>query len=139
MNPEHQHGALLAVAKRLIPGLALLSVNLVFVFHLLAPNLASAQMEMKPGMQHKEMKKDMQMEMATEGVFEGKGKIIALVPEKDQVVLQHDEIKGFMTAMTMGYPVESKNLMYGLKAGDMIKFKIDAAQKKIIAVERLNE
>jgi len=89
---------------------------------------ASAQMQMKQGMQ---------MEMTKEGVFDGQGEIIAIVPPKHQVVLQHGEIKGFMGPMTMGYAVASDQLMKDLKPGDKVSFKIDAAEKKIVAIERL--
>lgn len=95
---------------------------------------SQAQMKMKPEMK---MKPAMKMEMATQGIFEGMGKVIAVVPAKSQIVMEHEEIKGFMKAMTMGYPVESKALLNGLKPGDAVKFKIDAAKKKIISVERL--
>jgi Cu/Ag efflux protein CusF len=86
-----------------------------------------------------EMKQGMKMEMATEGIFEGEGKIIAIVPDKGQIVLEHEEIKGFMGAMTMGYPVESMALMKGLKSGDAVKFKIDAAKGRLIAVEHMEK
>jgi Cu/Ag efflux protein CusF len=79
--------------------------------------------------------KPMQMEMANEGIFEGTGEIIALVPDKGQLVIKHQEIPGFMAAMTMGYAVESPALLKGLKPGDVVNFKIDAAKKKIIAIE----
>ena len=93
--------------------------------------------------QKKEMKgmgkMPMKMEMATEGIFEGVGKVIALVPSKSQLVVGHEEIKGFMKAMPMGmgYAVESAELFKGLKPGDAITFKIDAAKKKIIAIEEV--
>ncbi len=77
------------------------------------------------------------MKMAKEGVFEGKGTIIAVVPNKNQVVLDHEEIKGFMGAMTMGYAVQSEALLKDLNAGDTVSFKIDAAEKKIVAIEPL--
>ena len=35
----------------------------------------------------------------------GVGKVIGLVPETQEIVIDHDEIKGFMDAMTMGYKV----------------------------------
>lgn len=79
----------------------------------------------------------MQMQMAEEGVFEGKGKIVAVVPEKGEVVLDHEEIKGFMGAMTMGYAVRSQELLEGLNSGDAVKFRIDAGENKIVAIERL--
>ncbi len=88
-------------------------------------------MKMKPG----EMK--MKMEMASEGIFEGVGKIIAVVPKKSQLVVGHEEIKGFMKAMPMGmgYSVKSADLLEKVKPGDPVKFKIDASIKKIIAIE----
>lgn len=97
-----------------------------------APPAQTAQMQMKPGMK---------MEMATGGVFEGVGKVIALLPEKDQIVVGHEAIKGFMEAMPMGmgYGVEPASLLTGLKPGDRIRFKIDAGKKKIVAIERLGD
>ncbi len=95
------------------------------------------KMPMKGG----EMKKGMKMEMATEGIFTGNGKVVAVLPEKSQIVVGHEEIKGFMKAMPMGmgYAVESDELLKGVKPGDPIKFKIDAAKKKIISIESLEE
>lgn len=86
-----------------------------------------------------QMKHEMKMEMATEGIFEGVGEVKALLPDRSQIVVGHEEIKGFMEAMPMGmgYDVESKDLLKGLKPGDRIKFKIDAAKKQIVAIERL--
>jgi len=85
------------------------------------------------------MKTDMKMEMATTGIFDGVGEIIALLPEKTQVVVGHEEIKGFMKAMPMGmgYDVESLDLLKGLKPGDRVKFKVDAGKKMIVSIEPL--
>lgn len=102
--------------------------GLALLWPMLGSSPAGAQMQMKQGMQ---------MQMAKEGVFEGKGKIVAVVPAKNQVVLDHEEIKGLMGAMTMGYAVQSPELLMGLNSGDAVKFKIDAAEKKIVAIERL--
>jgi Cu/Ag efflux protein CusF len=93
-------------------------------------------MEMKQGVK---IEGSMKMEMATEGIFEGEGRVVAVVPGKGQIVLEHEEIKGFMKAMTMGYPVESMTLMKGLESGDAVKFEIDAGRKTIIAVERMEK
>jgi Cu/Ag efflux protein CusF len=82
----------------------------------------------------------MPMEMTNQGIFTGRGKVIALVPAKQQIVVGHEAIKGFMAAMPMGmgYPVESAELLKGLHPGDQITFKIDAAKKKIIAIEKVH-
>jgi Cu/Ag efflux protein CusF len=109
---------------------------LVLSFGIFAASTAAAQMQMKPGDGMK-MKEGTQMDMGKEGIFEGQGKIVAIVPAKNQVVLQHGEIKGFMGPMTMGYALASQSLANGLKAGDSVKFRIDGAKKKIMAIERL--
>jgi Cu/Ag efflux protein CusF len=105
----------------------------------LAPALAQhpgASAQTMPAAEHKGM---MPMEMTTQGIFAGRGKVIALVPAKQQIVVGHEEIKGFMAAMPMGmgYPVESAELLKGLHPGDQVIFKIDAAKKKIIAIEKV--
>ncbi|HEY5543446.1 MAG TPA: copper-binding protein, partial [Candidatus Binatia bacterium] len=47
----------------------------------------------------------------------GDGKVVATVPNTSQIVVEHGEIKGFMEAMTMGYPVDPPSLLEGLKFG----------------------
>ncbi|MBI4525383.1 MAG: copper-binding protein [Deltaproteobacteria bacterium] len=66
----------------------------------------------------------------------GEGKVIALVSGSHQVVVEHGEIKGFMDAMTMGYPVDAK-LIKGLKPGDMIRFTIDTEKRAITKIVKL--
>ena len=92
---------------------------------------------MSSNAQQAEMKTDTEMEMAATGIFDGVGEVIALIPEKTQVVVGHEEIKGFMQAMPMGmgYDVESLDLLKGLKPGDRIRFKVDAGKKKIVSIE----
>ena len=68
---------------------------------------------------------------------EGKGKVIAVTLEKQEVVLEHGEIKGFMDAMTMGYKVSSPSLLKGLKAGDQVQFTIDPKKSVITKVAKL--
>ncbi len=84
---------------------------------------------------------------ATTGIFEGVGEIIdinkkcilAYRPMKKQVVVGHDEIKGFVKAMPtgMGYNVDSLDLLNGLKLGDRVRFKVDAGTKLIVSIEPL--
>ena len=67
----------------------------------------------------------------------GIGKVIALVPESQQIVVDHEEIKGFMDAMTMGYKVSSNSLLKGLKPGDKIRFAIDTEKHAVTKIEKL--
>ena len=67
----------------------------------------------------------------------GEGKVIAVVPASREIVLTHGEIKGFMDAMTMGYPTEPPSLLKGVKAGDTVRFTIDTEAKAIVALEQV--
>jgi Cu/Ag efflux protein CusF len=69
----------------------------------------------------------------------GEGTVIAVVPEKAQLVVEHGDIPGFMGAMTMGYPVNPPSLLHQLEAGDMVRFTIDTKQKAIVGIERLRK
>jgi Cu/Ag efflux protein CusF len=67
----------------------------------------------------------------------GEGKVIAVVPSSNQIVVDHKAIPGFMEAMTMGYRVEPASLLGGVKAGDTIRFTIDPQQKAIVKIEKM--
>ena len=67
----------------------------------------------------------------------GEGTVIALVPERHQLVVDHAEIKGFMGAMTMGYRTDPPALLEGIQAGDRIRFTIDTTQQAIVSIEKL--
>jgi Cu/Ag efflux protein CusF len=67
----------------------------------------------------------------------GEGKVIAVVPASSEIVLTHGEIKGFMDAMTMGYPTQPPSLLESVKAGDSVRFTIDTEAKAIVKLEKL--
>ena len=67
----------------------------------------------------------------------GEGTVIALVTGSHQIVVDHEEIKGFMDAMTMGYKVNSPSLLKGLKPGDKVSFTIDTEKHAITKIEKL--
>lgn len=67
----------------------------------------------------------------------GEGKVIATVPNANQLVVEHGEIKDFMEPMTMGYRVEPASLLEGLKPGDQVRFTIDVTKKTIVRIEKL--
>ena len=69
----------------------------------------------------------------------GEGTVIAVVPAKAQLVVEHEDIPGFMGAMTMGYPVTPPSLLHKLKAGDTVRFTIDTKQKAVVGIERLKK
>jgi Cu/Ag efflux protein CusF len=67
----------------------------------------------------------------------GEGKVIAILPSANQIVVEHGEIKGFMDAMTMGYRAEPSSLLERLNSGDRIRFTIDVPNKAIIKIEKV--
>jgi mono/diheme cytochrome c family protein len=67
----------------------------------------------------------------------GEGKVIAVEPSSQELVVKHGVIKGFMEPMTMGYKVSPPSLLKRLKAGDTVRFTIDTAQKTIVKLEKL--
>ena len=64
------------------------------------------------------------------------GKIIAVVPESGELVIEHGEIKGVMDAMTMGYKVSPTALLKTVSAGDQVQFTIDTERRVITRIEK---
>ena len=62
------------------------------------------------------------------------GQVLALVPESNEIVLSHAEIKGFMDAMTMGYKVSSPSMLKAVKPGDNVQFTIDTERRVITKI-----
>jgi FtsP/CotA-like multicopper oxidase with cupredoxin domain/Cu/Ag efflux protein CusF len=65
----------------------------------------------------------------------GVGMVIAAVPRVGRLIVNHEEIKGFMAAMEMSYPVTPPSLLNGINPGDKIGFTIDPAKSVITAIE----
>lgn len=69
----------------------------------------------------------------------GEGTVIALRPDKQQIVVEHGEIKEFMGAMTMGYNIKPLSLMDKVKPGDRVRFTIDTEARVITQLEPLRD
>jgi Cu/Ag efflux protein CusF len=67
----------------------------------------------------------------------GEGKVLAIVRETQELVIDHGDIKGFMDAMTMGFKVNSPSLLKAVKAGDRVRFTVDTDKRAITKIERL--
>jgi Cu/Ag efflux protein CusF len=70
----------------------------------------------------------------TSGIFAGHGTVKAVAPGTGWLTLARDDIKGFMSAKTMMYKVKSPDLSKDLHPGDVVDFKIDAANYTIVDV-----
>ncbi len=52
--------------------------------------------------------------------FEIKGQILAVIPDRQELTLKHEDIVGFMPAMTMNYQVASADLLKDRTPGELI-------------------
>ncbi|MFQ5987150.1 MAG: copper-binding protein [Thermoplasmata archaeon] len=71
----------------------------------------------------------------TKRLYEGIGIVIATLPRKSRLVVDHEEIKDFMAAMEMSYLVSPATLLRDLNPGDKIRFTIDADKRAIVDIE----
>jgi len=69
----------------------------------------------------------------------GEGTVVALRPEKQQIVLEHGELKGFMEAMTMRYKTHPTSLLNSVKPGDKVRFTIDTDARAITKIDTLRD
>jgi Cu/Ag efflux protein CusF len=67
----------------------------------------------------------------------GEGKVLAVVPESQEIIVEHGDIKGFMDAMTMGFKTNPTSLLKTVKAGDKIRFTIDTDKRVITKIEKM--
>jgi len=56
-----------------------------------------------------------------------RGIIREISPDRHEVTIKHDNIPGFMDAMTMEYRVKSPNILDGRKIGEEILFQLDVS------------
>jgi len=52
--------------------------------------------------------------------YEVRGQILSFDPQRNEVVVDHEDIEGFMPAMVMPYKVQDPSLLEGKKPGDMV-------------------
>ena len=61
-----------------------------------------------------------------------------VVPDR-RVVVAHEDIPGFMDAMTMSFEVNKPSLLHNLKPGDHIRFTLERTKLTLylVAVEKI--
>ena len=65
--------------------------------------------------------------------------MIATVPRAGRLIVDHEEIPGFMAAMEMSFQVTPPSLLNGINPGDKIGFTIDAGKSAIIAIDVIEQ
>ena len=71
------------------------------------------------------------------GLQFGVGVVVGVDERKSRIVVDHEEIPGYMAPMVMSYLVTPANLLSGLSAGDQVRFGIDPDKRAIVLLERL--
>jgi protein SCO1 len=57
--------------------------------------------------------------------FEARGVVEKLIPDKDEIVVRHEPIPGYMGAMTMPLHARKRRELAGLIPGDLISFRLN--------------
>lgn len=67
--------------------------------------------------------------------YEAVGTIVSV--EGNHVLIDHEDIPGFMDAMTMTFPVPDASILEGLEKGMRVNFRVvvDGASYEIVAIE----
>jgi Cu/Ag efflux protein CusF len=53
-----------------------------------------------------------------------RGVVRAILPEINLIVLTHEELRGFMPSMTMGFRAASPKIYEGISVGDEVRFTV---------------
>jgi protein SCO1/2 len=62
--------------------------------------------------------------------YELQGQILAVRPERREVVIKHEDIKGFMPGMTMPFSVKDDTLLAGKQPGDLVTATLVVAENQ---------
>ena len=71
--------------------------------------------------------------------YHGEGVIRAVLPEMGIIVITHDQIAGYMPAMTMGFRTNSPRVSEGVTVGDAVRFTLAGVPPNLAltAIEKL--
>lgn len=63
-------------------------------------------------------------QMSVEREWTVRGVVRAVLPEANLIVLSHEEMAGYMPAMTMGFRVAAPQIYDGVRVGDAVRFTV---------------
>jgi protein SCO1/2 len=71
-------------------------------------------------------------------VYDIKGKIVSIRPDKEGVTLDHEDIPGLMKGMKMEFLVEDARVLEGLQVGDQVqgKLKVESGSQMITELKK---
>ncbi len=71
--------------------------------------------------------------------FDGRGLVTSVMPNRSHIVVDHEDMPGFMSAMKMPFAIKDSSVATGVSAGDSIQFtvEVDGPYTHIIRLEIL--
>jgi protein SCO1/2 len=91
---------------------------------LIALLLAAASMLALAGCKRPETPPEARMAATNQQIYQVKGVVREVHPERNKVKVAHEEIPGYMEAMTMMLDVKEAKELDGLQVGDMVSFRM---------------
>lgn len=61
-----------------------------------------------------------------------RGVVRAIFPDRNMIILTHEDIPGYMTTMTMGFLVRDPALYDGLDIGETVRFTIEGVAPNVV-------
>jgi Cu/Ag efflux protein CusF len=71
--------------------------------------------------------------------FEAAGRVVSLDPGKHLMTIDHGDIRGFMSPMTMAFPVASPALFEGIAPGDRVTFTLQRSPQGLAIVALIKQ
>jgi Cu/Ag efflux protein CusF len=71
-------------------------------------------------------------------IYDIKGKVVAIRPDREGVTLDHEDIPGLMKGMKMEFLVEDARVLEGLEVGDQVqgKLKVESGSQMITELKK---
>lgn len=67
-------------------------------------------------------------------VYEGRGTLVGIIPDRRGIVIDHGPIDGLMDAMTMKFNVEDPKIFGDFSVGDRVRFKLRGSDMTVLAL-----
>ena len=68
-----------------------------------------------------------------------RGVVRAVLPQANVVIVTHEDIPGYMTPMTMGFPVKDRALVQGLDIGETVRFTLSGVPPDLVITAIIRE
>lgn len=68
-----------------------------------------------------------------------RGEVVSINAARNELVLKHEAIAGFMQAMTMPFPVGSREILDGIEAGDRVEgvLLVEGARYALVSLAKV--